>query len=251
MQGKISMRIKIIIFVIVAMIGIASIVHDNMGNFKFSIASNSKKATEVDKSALVGDTKEKQIADAKVKALEDKQALEAKQVVEMQKQKALDDEWQTGYDAYNQKKNNSECIRIMNEIITKDDKYYKAYTLKGIAECYTSSVDYEDGMKNLDKALEIKPDYGYGRFNKALALELYAKYPEAIKAYESALEVENYIWSYYGIASIYGRYGDSKNCVYYLNFAIKQEPETIKALVKQEHDFDNVRNSKELIDAIN
>ena len=243
MYGKISLKTKIIIFIITAIVAIGSIAYTNRGNFKINISSNLKKETVVDKSALVSNTNEKQVADAKAKEIEEKQ------LVETQKQKALDDEWQTGYDAYNQKKDNSGCIKIMNDIIAKDDKYYKAYTLKGIAECYTSSAYYADGIKNLDKALELKPDYGYGRFNKALALELYAKYPEAIEAYKSALEVEDYIWSYYGIASIYGRYGDSKNCVNYLNFAIKQDSELIKSLVKEEHDFDNVRNSKEFIDA--
>jgi tetratricopeptide (TPR) repeat protein len=243
MNGKISMKTKVIIFIITAIVAVVSIAYNNKGNFKTNLSTNPIKETVKDKSALVGNTEEKQVVDAKAKELEEKQA------VENEKQKALDTEWQTGYDAYNQKKDNSGCIKIMNDIISKDDKYYKAYTLKGIAECYTSSVYYEDGIKNLDKALELKPDYGYGRFNKALALELYAKYPEAITAYKSALEIEDYIWSYYGIASIYGRYGDSKNCVYYLNFAIKQDPELIKSLVKEEHDFDNVRNSKEFIDA--
>ena len=243
MYSRISMKTKIIIFIIAAIVGIASIAYNNRWNFKSRISSNSPKEVVVDNSALVSNTKEKQITDDKVKELEEKQA------AEKEKQKALDAEWQTGYDAYNQRKSNLECIKIMNDIIDKDEKYYKAYTLKGIAQCYNSSVDYEEGMKNLDKALQLKPDYGYGRFNKALALELYAKYPESIEAYKSALEVESYIWSYYGIASIYGRYGDSTNCVYYLNFAIKQDPQLIKSLVKEEHDFDNVRKSKEFIDA--
>ena len=247
MQNKISMKIRIIIFIISAMVGIGSIVYNKV-NFKSSISSNSNKETLVDKNTLVSNTNQKKIADDKLKELEKKQVAE-KQVAENQKQKALDDEWQTGYDAYNKKKDNLECITIMNEIIAKDDKYYKAYTLKGIAQCYTSSADYVEGMKNIDKALELKSDYGYARFNKALALELYAKYPEAIQAYKSALEVEDYIWSYYGIASIYGRYGDSKNCVYYLNFAILKDSQLIKSLVKDEHDFDNVRSSKEFIDA--
>ena len=242
MFNKNSMKTKIIIFTIVSVIAIASIVYDNRGNFKASISSNTntKKEIVAGKGDLVSGIKDEKMDDAKVKAEEAGKA----------KQKALDDEWKTGYDVYNQKKDNAECIRIMDDIIAKDDKYYEAYTLKGIALCFTSSGHYEEGMKNLDKALELKPDYGYGRFNKALAFELYAKYPEAIAAYKSALEVEDYIWSYYGIASIYGRYGDSKNSVYYLNFAIKQDPEVIKSLVKEEQDFDNVRNSKEFIAAV-
>jgi len=240
------MRTKIIIFIITSIIAIGSILYNMKGDLKFNAALEKKKQAVADKNSVIKASNEKQIEADKAKELEENKI--------KAKEKALDDQWQSGYDVYNLKKDkqsNPECIKIMNDIIAKDDKYYKAYTLKGIAQCYTSSGLYEEGMKNLNKALELKPDYGYGRYNKALALELYAKYGDAIIAYKSALEVEPYIWSYYGIASIYGRQGDAKNCVYYLNFAIKQEPETIKTLArdKNEHDFDNVRKSKEFIDA--
>ncbi len=46
-------------------------------------------------------------------------------------------------------------------------------------------------MKNIDKSLDIKPDYGYARFNKALAYELYERFDEALKWYDKALDIEN------------------------------------------------------------
>jgi len=245
MYSKISIKTKIIIFLVAIMVGVGSVVYDHEENIKATKSSDSTKEVVVDKSTLVSNANEKQIADAKVKEQQEKELAEAEKLKVFVA--ALDAEWQTGYDDYNLRKDKVNCIKIMNDIIAKDVNYYKAYTLKGIAQCFTSQ--YAEGMKNLNKALELKPDYGYGRYNKALAFELYAKYPEAIEAYKSALEVEDYIWSYYGIASIYGRDGDSKNCVYYLSFAIQKEPELIKSLVKEEHDFDNVRTSKEFIDA--
>ncbi|ETJ29007.1 TPR Domain protein, partial [human gut metagenome] len=45
-------------------------------------------------------------------------------------------------------------------------------------------------------------NYGYGRFNKALTYELYNQFDESLKWYNKALEVEEYVWTYYGIASL-------------------------------------------------
>jgi tetratricopeptide (TPR) repeat protein len=168
-------------------------------------------------------------------------------------QKELEAEYQKGYDLYNNGQFDK-SISAMDSIISKDDSFYKAYTIKGIAQC--RSNNYNDGIKNLDKALSIKPDYGYGRYNKAFALELYQHYDDAIKEYLQALDIEPYVWSYYGISSIYGRRGDVTNSVKYLNMAINEAPkenmksEDIKACARAEKDFDNVKSSKEFIDLV-
>ncbi|KGN02391.1 hypothetical protein Z969_05565 [Clostridium novyi A str. 4570] len=132
-----------------------------------------------------------------------------------------------------------ESIKICDEIIKKDSKFYKAYTTKGISLCFLN--DFENGLKNINKSLEINPDFPYGRFNKALAYELYGYYDESLKWYDKALEVENYIWSYYGKASIYGRLGDVDNTIKYLKIALSMDS-TIKDTIKSERDFDPVRN---------
>ena len=99
-------------------------------------------------------------------------------------------------------------------------------------------------MQQIDQSLKLKPDYGYARFNKALANELYRNYDEAIKWYKKDLEVEKFEWSYYGIASIYGRKGDIENTIKYLKLAIDINP-NIKNAAKNEEDFDNVQDSME------
>jgi tetratricopeptide (TPR) repeat protein len=158
-----------------------------------------------------------------------------------QNEKAVEDKYNEGYEAFNNNKY-SEAVKIEDEVIDKNADYYKAYSVKGIAQCY--SHKYEEGMANIDKALSIKPDYGYGRFNKALAYELYGYYDEALSWYNKALEVEKYVWSYYGIASIYGRRGDVENTVKYLRTAMDMDSD-VKAVAKHEKDFDNVRGNKE------
>ena len=71
----------------------------------------------------------------------------------------------------------------------------------------------------------------------------------ALKWYNKALEVEEYVWSYYGISSIYGRRGDIDNTMKYLNKAIQMDS-GVKEVAKTEHDFDPVKNSEEFKKAV-
>lgn len=134
-----------------------------------------------------------------------------------------------------------EAIKISNDIIMQDNHFYKAYNIKGISLCFSNN--FEEGMENIDTALIINPNFGYARFNKALAYELYGNYDESLKWYDKALEVENYIWSYYGKASIYGRLGDVENATKYLKIAIDMDA-NVKNEAKKEKDFDKVRDSE-------
>lgn len=121
------------------------------------------------------------------------------------------------------------------------------YNIRGIAKAYNG--DYDGAMNDIDKSLSIDSSYGYARFNKALTYELYEKMDDALKWYNKALEAEEYVWSYYGIASIYGRRGDVANTMIYLNKAI-QIDSGVKEVAKTEHDFDQVKNSEEFQKAV-
>ncbi|NFG57339.1 hypothetical protein FC778_01045 [Clostridium botulinum] len=139
-------------------------------------------------------------------------------------------------------------IEKSNEIISEFPSSAKGYNIRGIAKSYNES--FESGMKDIDKALELDPKYGYAVFNKALTYELYGKLDEALLWYNKNLEIENYIWTYYGISSIYGRRGDVQNTVKYLSKAIELD-EVVKKEAKDEADFNPVRESKEFQDLIN
>lgn len=155
--------------------------------------------------------------------------------------KKLEEIYNQGYAAFHNQKY-QESIELEDKVLAEDDSFYKAYNVKGIAQCFLGN--FEEGMKNIDKCLEIKEDYGYGRFNKALAYELYEEYDKALEWYNKALEVEDYVWTYYGIASIYGRKGDVENTVKYLKKAIDLD-EGVKKEAQSESDFDPVRECSE------
>ncbi|AOR22443.1 tetratricopeptide repeat protein [Clostridium taeniosporum] len=141
----------------------------------------------------------------------------------------------------------NKSIKKSNEIIKEFPNSAKGYNIRGIAKSYSES--FEAGIKDIDKALEIQPQYGYAIFNKALTYELYGKLDEALLWYNKNLEIENYIWTYYGIASIYGRRGDVKNTIKYLSKAIEIDG-VVKNQAKEEDDFNPVRDAKEFQDLI-
>lgn len=158
----------------------------------------------------------------------------------------LESEYSKAYAAFFDHKY-EEAIEISDKIINKDPNFFKSYNIKGISLCF--SHNFEEGMKNIDKALNLNPNFGYGRFNKALAYELYGHYEEALNWYDKALEVENYVWSHYGKASIYGRLGDASNAVKNLKIAIDMQ-ESVKEEAKKEKDFDNVRSNKDFVELL-
>ena len=139
------------------------------------------------------------------------------------------------------------AIAKANELIDEFPENAMGYNIRGIAKAYNG--EYNGGMHDIDKSLEIDNGYGYARFNKALTYELYENMDEALIWYNKSLDIEEYVWSYYGIASIYGRRGDVDNTMTYLNKAIYMN-NSVKDIAKTEHDFDPVRSSKEFNKAV-
>lgn len=228
----VSLKFKIIAFAVFSVIGAGIVVNTTIKNNAIqnsdALVVNNKTKLTANKSEEI----EKQI----IKENEIKKQQQIKQ-----KQEDLEKKWKIGYDQFF-KKEYKLAIETERQVIKEDPNFYKAYAVEGIALAYNK--DFIKGIEQIDQALKLKPNYGYARFNKALANELYGHYDEAIKWYKKALEVEKFEWSYYGIASIYGRKGVIKNTINYLKLAIDINP-NVKNEAKNEKDFDNVRDSIE------
>lgn len=166
--------------------------------------------------------------------------------VQNNKEKELDSKFDQSFALFRDKKY-AESIKLADEIINEDPNYYKIYAIKGLALSYNGN--FQAGMQSIDKSLQLNPDYGLARYSKALSYELYGYYDDALKWYNKDLEVENYVWSYYGMSSIYGRRGDVKNTVKYLKIAVSMDP-SIKNLAKDEKDFNPVKNTAEFQNVI-
>ncbi|MBU5487291.1 hypothetical protein KQI77_03830 [Clostridium sp. MSJ-8] len=139
------------------------------------------------------------------------------------------------------------AINKADALIAEYPNSYKGYNIRGIAKAYNGN--FQEGMADIDKSLSINNNYAYALFNKGLNYELYGYYEDALSWYERELVIEEYSWGYYGMASIYGRYGNVDKTVEYLSKALDTaDKEGIKDNMieeaKIEADFDSVRNSE-------
>lgn len=196
--------------------------------------------------AGINNKKEKQILQTKIEEQhkEEKAAQEKiKKEDEAEKKKQQEYDQKAGKaDALFYARKYDDALKLAEEVISEDPDNYIAYNVLGITKIFkTRSLD--EGMKDIDKALELKSDYGYAMFNKGLGYELLGHYDEAIEWYNKDLAIEKYVWSYYGIASIYGRRGDVENTVKYFKMAIEVNP-VVKDTAKDEADFDPVRGDE-------
>lgn len=229
MHNKLSFKIRIIILSIFCVIGISMLIYIAIGNRLI----NNEKATT------------KQNKNEKITAVNPKNNKDDNKVKDAQneKQKQIDSFTEKGYEDFGAK-NYAVSIDEENQALQLDDNNARAHAVKGIAICYSKLdiANFNQGLAEIDRSLQIDPNYGYARFNRALTLERFGKYNEALIWYDKALQVENFVWSYYGKACIYGRKGDVDNSVKYLKVAISMQA-NIKDEAKNEEDFDNVKNS--------
>lgn len=133
-----------------------------------------------------------------------------------------------------------EALVLFNQALAIDAQCYEALNAKGATLAFQGH--YEQGLALIQQALALNPSFVYGHFNLGLANELARRWDPAIAAYQKALQLDNRdTWSYYGIASIYGRLGKIDKVLEYLKPAIALDPD-VKAEAFKEHDFDPVRN---------
>ena len=133
-----------------------------------------------------------------------------------------------------------EALDRFNQALQIDALCYEALNAKGATLAFQGHHD--QGLALIKQALELNPSFVYAQFNQGLALELAGRWDESIAAYQKALQLDHRdTWSYYGIASIYGRQGNVDKVLDYLKPAIELEAE-VKEVARNEHDFLPVRN---------
>lgn len=255
--SKLSIKKKIVIIILLVIISIGIIIKDSIDNKNYnnnknvnikntSISSNSAKANDNSKntSLVSSDEQNKQVIDDQNK---NEKELEQKYNVALN-------------EYYGSEDKKSDVIKLTNDIINQDESFYKAYSLRGIATCFIkiSDENYKKGLADIDKSLQINPNFGYGLFCRALALELYGHYDDAMSGYDKALtalksenNTEFTAWSYFGQSSIYGRRGDVQNCTRLLKMAIDLYPNAKNVAIDEENsDFKNVKDSREFQELI-
>lgn len=228
-----SKKLKITILLILLAISLVILVYEGINN---------KKNKVYDKGS---------IENAKILSEDEKKGtnseeLQEKNCEKLQNQREID-LYNEAYELFFSKEYNK-SIEKSNQLIKEFPNSAKGYNMRGIAKSYNES--FESGMTDIEKALEIEPKYGYAIFNKALTYELYGNLDDALIWYNKNLDIENYTWTYYGIASIYGRRGNVENTIKYLKKAIDID-DNVKSVAKEEADFNLVRSSKEFQNLLN
>jgi tetratricopeptide (TPR) repeat protein len=232
---------KEILLVILVILAIGVITYNSLGKINQKNVENKKE--EQEEIIVPSNMKESKANEDSEKINQDSDKVN-NDVTKSQEEKYTDKENELYNEAYTSFFSHTyvDAINKSNLLINEFPNNARGYNIRGIAKAYNG--DYDGGMKDIDKSLSIDSNYGYARFNKALTYELYQKFDKALEWYNKDLEIEDYVWSYYGIASIYGRKGDVTNTMTYLNKAIQMDA-GVKDVAKTEHDFDPVKNSEE------
>jgi len=128
-----------------------------------------------------------------------------------------------------------EALKLFNQALAIDPLCYEALNAKGATLAFQGH--YDQGLALIEQALDLNPAFVYGHFNQGLANELAGRWEIAIAAYQKALQLDKRdTWSYYGIASIYGRQGNIDKVLEYLQPAITLDPD-VKEVARDEKDF--------------
>ncbi|MDP4089262.1 MAG: tetratricopeptide repeat protein [Bacillota bacterium] len=179
---------------------------------------------------------DQQLKDAEEAKKKEEDAAKEKQEEQKQiedKKRALDDKCTEGEKQF-ASGDYKAAIATADEVLKEDTQNIKALTIKGISLCYTRKLS---GLDEIQKALDIKPDYGYALYNKALSYDKFWRYDEALAYYEKALQsdggTEVKALSDYGIAVISARKEDMANAEKYLKEAVQLDRELAQRAAKE------------------
>lgn len=137
------------------------------------------------------------------------------------------------------------AIRVCDQIIAQAPQTYTAYNIKGVALCFEHK--FSEGMPLIQKALQIKPDDAYSRFNMAMGYKLQKDYGNALKWFNNALAVKpNDAWTYYGISTIYADQGQVSQSLQYLKKAVELDA-SVKPVAKRQDHFAKMRENPDFI----
>jgi tetratricopeptide (TPR) repeat protein len=237
MFKMLSIKVKLILFIILIFIASGVLIHTALENraAKLRLENQIKESQQ-------------QLEEARIKREQEAKIAAEEKRVQEEKRLAIETKINSAVEAYGARRYR-EAINISDEVLEEDEENYVAYNIKGLALSYSNK--YDEGMANINKALEINPDYGFGRYSKALVYSHFRHNDEALKWYDKALEVEDYKWSHYGKAVIFARRGDGAGAAASLKLAMELDPGLRDIIIEnRDKDFININNSVEFLEII-
>lgn len=119
------------------------------------------------------------------------------------------------------------AIEALDEAIKKDPKNADAYLLRGTLKMQT---DFSQALRDLDKGIELKPDYGAAYHQRAMMRLVNNDVPGALKDLDAAIE-HNYKDDgvYFSRAQLRWQAGEAKTALLDMDEAIKLNPSNPRA----------------------
>lgn len=115
------------------------------------------------------------------------------------------------------------AIYDFQNVIAKDNKYYRAYDNLGIA--YQEKHDYQTALKYHNDAIKIEPNSPYAYNNRASAYILLERYDEAIVDLNKAVEISrDYTDAFYNLGYVYFATKKYEESIKYFTTALELDP---------------------------
>ncbi|MEM6754778.1 MAG: tetratricopeptide repeat protein [Cyanobacteria bacterium P01_C01_bin.38] len=135
-----------------------------------------------------------------------------------------------------------EAIKIYEKVIKRQSDSYLAHASRGRA--LRRLGRYEEALKSYKKAIDIKPEEDGGWYGKGNALRELQQYDEAIIAYNQSLKLNpTFEWAWYRKARCYLLKSDIDRALENLEKAIQLNPDKMRPIVRNDGDWDAIRNS--------
>ncbi|MBI5324860.1 MAG: tetratricopeptide repeat protein [Ignavibacteriae bacterium] len=171
LKERVEQIIKTTVTKIVTKVYIENIIKNHIEILKSEIESN------IEKSII--ETKDKIISRLESSATNYIDEL-SKRKIDISK---IDEESQDIRNKLNELAQNINERQALGKILSAEDYYFKGYE-------YFDKKDYENAIKQWEKAIELKQNYYEAWNNKGVAFDILEKYEEAIKSYDEAIKIK-------------------------------------------------------------
>ncbi len=118
-----------------------------------------------------------------------------------------------------------QAIQSALKAVDKDPMLPEAHAY--LAEIYADRNNWLRALQESDQALKLQPNNSTVQRNRGYALEMQARYQEAIAAYDKAIELEPQLgYAYIGAGNCYRALNDFGNAIGYYRRAIAANPDS-------------------------
>ena len=167
--------------------------------------------------------------------------------------KITDYNWPIYYcrgNAYSDLGNYRQAIEDLNRAIEIKPDYVMAYTSRGVAYIYLGN--YRQAIEDLNRVIAIRPSYAEAYNNRGAAYKGFGNYRQAIEDFNKAIEIRpNYPEAYLNRGLAYGGLGNYRQAIEDLNRVIAIRPNYPEAYLNRGFAYNGLGNYRQAIEDFN